>query len=271
MIVTLPWKPGPASPTGPIVLSATRSTVHRWRDLPSVVVRGTGVRGRWASVPGAVGLASGVDPLRRETWTTSAWRSEDDLRTFLRTAEHRKLMRDYGRRLHVDAVTWTTDRLDVVDAVNQARRRLLPTGDDAAARTLEGRTVVFALAKIAFGLGLFTSPGRVSNALFGRRDLSLAAGAFGRGMGARDIAVGLGILAASTADERARWVAVGAASDAADAMSAMLDVAQPTPARWATGFASAAMMAMSGAWLHRRLRQATVASVSVASPSRDAE
>jgi len=116
-------------------------------------------------------------------------------------------------------------------------------------------TGLLAASRIAAGAGLIGSPDRLAALWLGddvaRPGPSLAT----RGLGARDIALGVGTLA--SLGDRAqlrRWVAASAACDFADAMSALAtpSAALPANARWAT-VAMGGGAALAGLLLHRAL------------------
>src|SRR3954453_9414390 len=102
------WKQGPAAgASGTVVVSATKFTYRRFRDMPAVIVHGWRLRRGWGARPGAVGLITAGEPLRRVTYSLSVWTSEDDLRRFLGSPEHVELVRGYRRRLEASiSVLW---------------------------------------------------------------------------------------------------------------------------------------------------------------------
>src|SRR3954452_15956043 len=106
--IRLPWKRGPAAgATGAMVVSATRFEYSRLRDMPVVAVLAQWLRWAWDARPGAVGLYVAAEPHRRVTYSLSVWKSEEDLRRFLRSPEHVKVVRAYKRRLdETRSVSW---------------------------------------------------------------------------------------------------------------------------------------------------------------------
>ncbi len=71
------WKRGPeAYAAGPVVVSATKFTYRRARDIPAVTLHGWRLRRDWGTRPGAVGLITGGEPLKRVTYSLSVWVSE---------------------------------------------------------------------------------------------------------------------------------------------------------------------------------------------------
>lgn len=127
MIIRYPWKRGAAAraPAGRVVVSATKFNYRRLRDMPAVGLHGWRLRRGWGSRPGALGLIVGGQPLKRITYSLSVWTSEDDLRRFLGSPEHVRLVRGYRPRLHHStSVVWHTDRLSPGAAWREALRRL---------------------------------------------------------------------------------------------------------------------------------------------------
>jgi hypothetical protein len=122
-----PWKPGPAAAAldGPVVVSATRFVYSRLVYIPIVSLHAMRLRHGWGRRPGAVGLLVGGKPLQRTTYSISVWRSEEDLKAFLRAPDHAPLIRRFRDRLDEStSVVWRTDSFDVGDAWDEATRRL---------------------------------------------------------------------------------------------------------------------------------------------------
>jgi hypothetical protein len=60
--IRLPWRQGPINyVTGPVVISATKFTYKRLRDLPAVAVAALRLRRGWQRRPGAFGLLVGAE------------------------------------------------------------------------------------------------------------------------------------------------------------------------------------------------------------------
>ena len=109
-MLILPWKRGPvAQSTNEVVVSATRTEIHRWRDLPGILIAGQGLRRRWPRQPGAIGLRVGLQPIRRVSWTMSIWHSQHDLDNFIRSAHHLAALTPYRDHVDVNAVIWSDD------------------------------------------------------------------------------------------------------------------------------------------------------------------
>ena len=125
-MLKLSWKPGSIpDQRGRVLVSATRFTFSRLRDMPRILYIGMGMGRRWHLLEGAVGVSLAADPLQRTTYTISVWKSEADLRGFLTSAEHLKLMRDYRSRVTGSAAaTWYVDEFRLGAAWKEAPLRL---------------------------------------------------------------------------------------------------------------------------------------------------
>lgn len=87
------------------------------------------------------------------------------------------------------------------------------------ARTL---TRLMAATRVGIGLALFAAPRTAARRWLGQ-DLPPAAGLLARGLGARDLALGMGQLVALDRDgDLDPWMDAGIAADAADAVAAVL-------------------------------------------------
>ena len=117
--------PEAARESGPVVVSATKFTYRRLRYMPLVAFHAWRLRRAWRVRPGAVGLITGGEPFNRITYSLSAWTSEDDLRRFLGSPEHVKLVRGFRRRLvGSTSVLWEADAFSPDEAWREGLRRL---------------------------------------------------------------------------------------------------------------------------------------------------
>ncbi|MDR3415467.1 MAG: hypothetical protein P4L83_04695 [Nevskia sp.] len=126
-MIRLPWKAGSCDAGGgAVVVSATRFTFTRLRDLPGVFLAGLRLRRQWSAMEGAIGLSMAGRVLRRTTYTISVWRSEAELRRFLGSPAHQRLVRRYRGRVESSAAAqWQVETFDLAQAWNEARRRQL--------------------------------------------------------------------------------------------------------------------------------------------------
>ena len=98
-------------------------------------------------------------------------------------------------------------------------------------------TTAFALGRLAFGVGLMARPDRVASGWIGENAEKGAVKIVLRGLGARDVALSAGALAA-LGDERrlAHWIAAALGCDLSDVVSTLAAPAGSLPgnARWGT-------------------------------------
>ena len=92
--------------------------------------------------------------------------------------------------------------------------------------------VGFAVLRIGYAVGLLATPGRVARPWVGA-DAESAGGAVAlRGLGARDLALSVGVAAAAWSGGDARpWLAACAASDAADLTATLVAPASALPSK----------------------------------------
>ena len=122
------WTAGPAGADGRVLVSVTDFQLARARDVVRAWVQGLRLRRAWPSMPGAIGLWLWAKPLSKRSGSVSVWRSEDDLRRFVRWPRHVEIMRRYHSVGELTAATWWTERFDASEIWVAAERRL--TGDD---------------------------------------------------------------------------------------------------------------------------------------------
>jgi PPOX class probable F420-dependent enzyme len=126
-MITLPWKPGVAPDHGgPGVVSATRTEIARYRDIPGIVLRGHVLRSGWSQFEGSVGVKLGLDPIRKVSWSVSMWETREDLRDFVQSPLHLAIHAPYRDRMSVRGRQWETERFERRGAWREAKRRLGP-------------------------------------------------------------------------------------------------------------------------------------------------
>jgi hypothetical protein len=112
---------------------------------------------------------------------------------------------------------------------------------------------LMALVRIAAGAGLFLTPRLAARSWTGERTESTTADLAVRGMGARDVALGAGLLIALERGAPVRgWLEAGAFSDAADAAGTLLNWRSMSNLRSLLWFATE----VSAAYFGSRLAQA---------------
>jgi len=98
-------------------------------------------------------------------------------------------------------------------------------------------TAAFALGRLAFGVGLMGRPDRVASGWIGKDAERGAVKIVLRGLGARDVALSAGALAALGDDDRlAHWIAAAIGCDLSDVVSTLAAPPDSLPgnARWGT-------------------------------------
>jgi hypothetical protein len=113
-----------------------------------------------------------------------------------------------------------------------------------------------ATGRIAVGLGLFIAPKRLSRMWLGREADGQFVTAVVRGLGARDVAIGVGTIVALSGDEPTedveRWVEAGIVGDLGDAVGTLLTGRRDRDRMVILGIAGGA--ALAGAFVRRQLR-----------------
>lgn len=121
---------------------------------------------------------------------------------------------------------------------------------------MDPRTVARLLAagRMGLGLALFVAPARAARGWLGEGVENAGAKVAVRGLGARDVAMGAGMLVALEQQGPVRpWLEAGVAADLADA-AATFGVKHERPAgRWIAAIALATGAAAIGTWLRGEL------------------
>lgn len=118
-------------------------------------------------------------------------------------------------------------------------------------------TAAFALGRLAFGLGLMARPESVASGWVGDDAKRGAVKIVLRGLGARDVALSAGALAALGDEDRlAHWIAAAIGCDLSDVVSTLAAPADSLPgnARWGT-VALGGGAALAGALLLAELKR----------------
>lgn len=126
MAMTLPWSTGPAATTpGPHAAMASSFRLQRYRDVVPFLRASMRLRRAAAAAPGSVGLGLAASPLRKTFWTLSTWESDDALRGFTASAEHRRVMARFrGASAESRFVFWSIVAPAAPPTWAEARERL---------------------------------------------------------------------------------------------------------------------------------------------------
>jgi len=120
------WQPGPArvGSNEPVFVSLTDFRIHHPPYAPGAWRTGMGVRRSWPRVPGALGLWLWAKPLSLRSGSVSVWRSEDDLKRFIRSPAHLAIMRKYRPRMSGTSASFTAQRFERETIWTEALERL---------------------------------------------------------------------------------------------------------------------------------------------------
>jgi hypothetical protein len=106
-------KDGPeATAPGQVFVSVTRFHANRLIDLPRIAWDAYRLRRRWHELPGAVGVWLWLDWRGRKCGSVSVWRSERDMRAFVRWAPHVKIVKRYRSVGQSTTTSWTMAQFD---------------------------------------------------------------------------------------------------------------------------------------------------------------
>lgn len=112
---------------------------------------------------------------------------------------------------------------------------------------------LLACGRVGIGLGLFAAP-RTAARLWLGEDVGPRAAVLARGLGVRDLAIGVGqLVTLDEMDDPAPWLDAGIAADAADATAALLARRDLPPSAMMATVAVAAGAALTGLALKRAL------------------
>jgi hypothetical protein len=119
------WKAGaPEPPAGPVHVSMNDYLIHRFRDVPRVAREGLQLRRRWPRIEGALGLWFASQRFGRRQISVSVWRSPEELRTFVVSPDHLRIMREFKDAGLLYTTTWTAECFDPLLIWRQASNRL---------------------------------------------------------------------------------------------------------------------------------------------------
>lgn len=113
---------------------------------------------------------------------------------------------------------------------------------------------LLAAGRVAVGLGLFLAPSRLGRGWLGEVADEPGTTVATRGLGARDLALGVGALATSDDPDRGRrWIEAGIVADVGDALATLLTADDRPAGATAAHVAVAGGAAALGAWLRATL------------------
>lgn len=125
-MIAMPWeKRADPSPEREYVAVAAHLPMRRVLSLPRWVGYIRGVMKQLDRSEGLVGYSLRVNPFTLNFWTLAVWKDESHLRTFLRSAPHADVMRDFGPKLSgFRTVRWVIAGADTPPRWGDAMSRL---------------------------------------------------------------------------------------------------------------------------------------------------
>lgn len=120
------WKTGGAADAeAPVHVSMNDYLIGRARDVPRVAIAGLRFRHAWPDTEGALGLWFAHTPSGRRQISVSVWRSPEDLRGFVRSPGHLRVIREFRHAGRLFTNAWTAERFDRATIWREAEDRLL--------------------------------------------------------------------------------------------------------------------------------------------------
>jgi heme-degrading monooxygenase HmoA len=119
------WKHGAArAEAGPVHVSMNDYLIHRYGDVVRVGLEGLRLRARWQETEGALGLWVAAFRGGRRQVSISVWRSAEDLKRFVRSPEHLRIMKEFKDAGILYTSAWKAERCDPDRVWTQAIERL---------------------------------------------------------------------------------------------------------------------------------------------------
>ncbi len=107
------WIGGPEAATlGGVFVSVTHFQAVRMIDMPRIAWSGWALQRRWQELPGAIGVWLWLDLARKRTGSVSVWRTESDMRNFVRWVPHVEIVRRNRHAGRMTSKSWTLAKLD---------------------------------------------------------------------------------------------------------------------------------------------------------------
>ena len=123
--LNLIWRGGSClPPASPVHVSMNDYLIHRRRDIPRVIWEGLRLRRRWPRTGGTLGLWMAAFRGGRRQVSVSIWENPEDLRRFVRSPEHKSIMRKFRDAGSLHTTAWTAERFDPQLIWRQAADRL---------------------------------------------------------------------------------------------------------------------------------------------------
>lgn len=119
------WRSGTHEPhAGPVHVSMNDFLIHKVADVPRVAREGMRFRHHWPETSGALGLWVGAVGTVRRQISVSVWRDPDDLKQFVRSPAHLRIMREFRGTGALYTNAWSSEHLDRAQIWREAVDRL---------------------------------------------------------------------------------------------------------------------------------------------------
>jgi hypothetical protein len=119
------WKSGSTNEDdGPVHVSMNDYLIHRYGDVLRVGREGLRLRAMWPKTEGALGLWVAAFRGGRRQVSVSVWRAAEDLKRFVRSPAHVRIMRDFKDAGVLYTNAWSAERCDPDLIWRQAVERL---------------------------------------------------------------------------------------------------------------------------------------------------
>jgi hypothetical protein len=122
--IQLPYRRGPARPTGVVWITATRFTFKNRASAILATPRALRFWATWRGVQGAIGLSIRFQPGPAAAWTLTGWTSRADLEKFLRSPAHGNAVQAFASRLAGTSHSWEATDFDLAGGWQKAAEEL---------------------------------------------------------------------------------------------------------------------------------------------------
>jgi hypothetical protein len=120
------WIPGPeAAADRDVMISVTDYSPRQLRHTAGVYLTGMRLRMGWYAMPGAVGLWLWALPWARRSGAISVWRTDADLRRFVRLPLHIDVMRRYRDRGTLTSTSWSAEEFTPENTLDRAAQWIM--------------------------------------------------------------------------------------------------------------------------------------------------
>lgn len=120
--VLMPWTAGPcADDPGTVFVGVTDFLSVSAEDARQIYATGMDLGRTWPVMHGAVGLWLWGRPAELRGGSISVWKTEQDMRRFVRWPVHAKIMRTWHGRVRLATDSWEAERFVADEVLTRAR------------------------------------------------------------------------------------------------------------------------------------------------------